>query len=229
MQLIFHDEAIWTGFPKFNEDYIQIGQWGSEGWDWLQSKLKDSGPNPGYWHDDNFGIAKPDNPVVAITWYEANAYCKWLMRYWNDEPMKSRANSGLLPKQIRLPLELEWVAAAGGENPEDRYPWDKDGKVTKDDKEISRRANVHKNIGNTTPVNAYLRGARILSVQSNMDMAGNVWEWQANFYDKNHTGLALRGGAWNYYQFGARVSRRYTYLPDDEMLNGVGFRVIFTL
>jgi formylglycine-generating enzyme required for sulfatase activity len=61
-----------------------------------------------------------------------------------------------------------------------------------------------------------------------MDMGGNVWEWQANFYDKQHKGLALRGGSWKYYQYGARVSRRYTYLPD-ERLDDVGFRVVVTV
>jgi formylglycine-generating enzyme required for sulfatase activity len=61
-----------------------------------------------------------------------------------------------------------------------------------------------------------------------MDMGGNVWEWQANFYDKQHKGLTLRGGSWKYYQYGARVSRRYTYLPDDR-LDDVGFRVVITV
>jgi formylglycine-generating enzyme required for sulfatase activity len=222
----FGDESFWTGFPKFNEDYIQIGQWGSEGWNWLQSKMKGLGhqPKPDYWDSNEFGIIKPNNPVVAITWYEANAYCNWLMKNWNKQD-ESHANPNLQPKQIRLPLELEWSTAAGGENPEDRYPWEIDGKVTKNDKEVARRANVNGNIGHTTPVNAYLRGASPYGV---IDMAGNIWEWQANFYDKQHEGLALRGGSWKYYQYGARVARRYTYLPDDQ-LDDVGFRVVFTI
>lgn len=219
-------ESIWTGFPKFNEDCIQVDWWGTEGWDWVQGKLKTSGPNPVYWNDGNFGIAKPDNPVVGITWYEANAYCKWLMRHWNNsDSLECRANPDLNPKQIRLPLELEWSAAAGGENNEARYPWDKDGMVTKSDKEVARRANVNGNIGHTLPVNTYLRSGSPYRV---MDMGGNVWEWQANFYDKQHKGLALRGGSWKYYQYGARVSSRYTYLPDDQ-LDDVGFRVVITV
>jgi formylglycine-generating enzyme required for sulfatase activity len=223
----FDDKALWTGFPKFNEDYIQIDQWGNEGWNWLQSKIKglDIRPKPNYWDNTDFGIIKLNSPVVAITWYEANAYCNWLMKNWSIRE-ESRANPGLQPQQIRLPLEMEWSTAAGGENPVDRYPWDKVGKATKDDKEIARHANVNENIGHTTAVSAYLRGASPYGV---MDMGGNVWEWQANFYDEEHKRLALRGGAWNYYQYGARVSRRYTYLPDDELLSGVGFRVMFTI
>jgi formylglycine-generating enzyme required for sulfatase activity len=227
----FADESLWTGFSKFNEDGIQIGQWENEGLYWLQNGSKDwpnfiNPPIPAYWEDKSFGIQNSDHPVIAITWYEASAYCKWLLKHWNEKE-ESSANLGIQPKQIRLPLEYEWIAAAGGETPEDRYPWDKDGKVTENDKEIARRANVHKNIEHTTAVNAYPRGASY--PHKVMDMAGNVWEWQANFYDKQHKGMALRGGAWNYYQYGARVSRRYTYLPDDGGLNGVGFRVVFTV
>lgn len=219
----FEAESVWTGFPKFTEDCIQVDRWGREGWNWAQNKLRASNLKPCYWSDDNFGIAKPDNPVVGVSWYEANAYCKWLMRHWSDgDNREFRANTEINPRQIRLPLELEWSAAAGGENNEARYPWDKDGIATKSDKEIARRANVNGNIGHTMPVNTYLRGGSPYRV---MDMGGNVWEWQANFYDNQHKGLALRGGSWKYYQYGARVSRRYTYLPDDR-LDDVGFRVV---
>ena len=215
----------WIGIPQFNEDCIQIGKWGFDGWNWLQKKTKMAGihPMPGSWEDKDFGITNPNNPVVSITWYEANAYCKWLLHHWQNLE-ESRANPDLLPKSIRLPLEFEWTAAAGGEEPQDRYPWDKVGQATKDDKEIARRANVNENIGHTTAVNAYLRGAS--HPYKIMDMGGNVWEWQANFYDRSHKGLALRGGAWDYYQYGARVSRRYTFLPDEPDLKNVGFRVV---
>ncbi|MFZ5857128.1 MAG: SUMF1/EgtB/PvdO family nonheme iron enzyme [Chloroflexota bacterium] len=216
------NDSIWTEFPKFNENCIQIGQWENEGWKWLKSKSKISGYFPTYWHDAELGIVKHDHPVVAISWYEANAYCKWLLRNWKDS-LEELANPDFHPKQIRLPLEIEWSAAAGGENPMSRYPWDKAHIATRNDREIARRANVHYNIGGTTPVNAYLRG---ISTHGVMDMAGNVWEWQANYYDRSCTGLALRGGAWSFYQYGARVSSRYTFLPDEEALNNVGFRVV---
>ena len=221
----FCQRSFWSGFPNFNEDCIAMDDWELEGWNWLEKEKKNAGasPKPRYWDDENFGIAHSDNPVVSITWYAANAYCKWLLHHWQDLD-ESRANPDLLPKSIRLPLEFEWVTAAGGEEPQDRYPWDKEGQATKDDKEIARRANVNENIGHTTAVNAYLRGAS--HPYKIMDMGGNVWEWQANFYDRSHKGLALRGGAWDYYQYGARVSRRYTFLPDEPGLTNVGFRIV---
>lgn len=218
----FAEKSLWVNFPKYNEDCILIGKWGSEGWDWLQNETKESGYplKPKHWDDEAFGISNPDNPVVGITWYESNAYCNWLMKHWG-ELNESRANSGLRIKQIRLPLDFEWTAAAGGENPEDRYPWDSTRKVTTDEKEIVRRANIaQSNIGHTTPVNAYLRGASPLGV---MDMAGNVWEWQANFQNMKGGWLGLRGGSWSNYENYARVSLR-AGVPDPR-LSYLGFRV----
>ncbi len=217
----YTNKLLWSGFPSYNEDCIEIDQWGNEGWNWRQSKRK-SMLDSDRWDDHGPNGAKRYHPVV-VNWYEANAYSKWLIQNW-ENLQENIANPDLKPKQIRLPLELEWVAAAGGENPMGRYPWDRAGRTTKEDKEIARRANVNGNIGHTTPVNIYLRGAS--DPYGVMDMAGNVWEWQANFYDKKHVGLALRGGAWNYYPYGARVSHRYTYLPDDKGVDNVGFRVV---
>ncbi len=218
----YGDEALWKGFPKFNEDYIQIGKWGSEGWDWFQENSKERIVMPKHWDDENFGISNPENPVVGVTWYESNAYCNWLMRHWS-ETVESQANAGLRPRWVRLPLETEWVTAAGGETPAGRYPWDMAGKATTDIKEIVKRANFEEsNIKHTTPANAYLRGA---SPHGAMDMAGNVWEWQVNFRDKDHNVMGLRGGSWRFDEVFARVSVRSNLLPYVRN-NYIGFRVL---
>ena len=219
----FAEKSFWVGFPKYNQDCIQVGRWGSEGWNWLQDKMKESGNpvKPEYWDDEDFGISNPDNPVVGITWFEANAYCNWLKQHWEWQA-ESHANAGLKPKQIRLPLDIEWSVAAEGEKPDGRYPWDTAGKVTKDIKEIVRRANVREsNIGHTTPVNAYWRGA---SPHGVMDMAGNVWEWQANYENLQEGRLALRVGSWFYNVGLARVSIRNGNHPNLRNFS-IGFRV----
>jgi formylglycine-generating enzyme required for sulfatase activity len=221
----FADKALWVGFPKYNEDCIQIGRWGNEGWDWLQKEMKESGNplKPRYWDSPDFGISNPENPVVGVSWYEANAYCNWLLRHWGGLA-ENRANSGLRPKQIRLPLDSEWTIAAGGEKPEGRYPWDAAGKATKDIREITRRANVSESeIEHTTPVNAYLRGA---SPHGVMDMAGNVWEWQANYRNMKNDWLGLRGGSWLSIQVNARVALRSSLRPF-VWVSDSGFRVWF--
>jgi formylglycine-generating enzyme required for sulfatase activity len=218
----FGNEEYWKGFLKFNEDCIQIGRWRDEGWQWLQKESGGKRKEPSSWQDDNFGISNPENPVVGITWYEANAYALWLGKNW-QRLTEGQINLGLHPRLVRLPLESEWVAAAGGDKPTDRFPWDPPGKITKDVKEIVRRANVNESgIGHTTPVNAYLRGTSPLGV---MDMAGNVLEWQANFYSLKDGWLAVRGGSWNLYQDYARVSFR-TYLHPYYWYYDFGFRVL---
>ena len=219
-------ESYWRGFLKFNEDCIQIKRWGSEGWDWLNDKMGKSKkpPLPAYWNDADFGISNPENPVAGITWYEANAYCNWLARHWN-ELAEGHANSNLHARLIRLPLDTEWTVAAGGETPSNRYPWDAPGQATTDEGEIMLRANIANRwamIKHTTPVNAYSRGA---SPHGVMDMAGNVWEWQANYHDMKEGQLGLRGGSWAIDQMFARVSKHGRWLPIARDYD-IGFRVV---
>ncbi len=229
----FAQEEYWLDFPKFGESGKSIGLWKEDGLKWLQEKLKDYTyfpretwkVEPGYWNDPEFGIAQLNNPVVGVTWFEVNAYCKWLTANWKELPEFS-VNSGFMPKEIRLPLDMEWTIAAGGDRPEGRYPWDKPGKATTDVNEIIKRSNVNKSkIGHTTPVNQYREG---ISPYGVMDMAGNVWEWQANYRDKNHNVLGLRGGSWYSDEDFARVSVR----DDDRPFDGsssIGFRVAASL
>ena len=124
-----------------------------------------------------------------------------------------------------MPLETEWKIAAGGDLPEGRYPWDKPGKATTDKNEIIKRANVAEKIGHTTPVNQYREG---ISPYGVMDMTGNVWEWQANYFRKEHDGLGLRGGSWYYIVVGTRVSFRDSDLPLSRS-SLIGFRLVVSL
>lgn len=96
---------------------------------------------PEYWDDRRFGIAQPDNPVVGVTWFEANAYCNWLSANWKGLP-ESSVNSGFMPMQTRLPLDMEWMIAAGGDRPKGRYPWDGPGRATTGADEIMKHANI---------------------------------------------------------------------------------------
>ena len=232
----FAAREYWIDFPKFAEpekNYVQMGDWGDEGWQWLQKNWdEDKKKYPRYWDDVRFGIARLGVPVVEITWYEANAYCKWLLAHW-DDLAEGEQNSDLKPEILRLPTETEWIIAAGGlpspvgrgaggEGP-DRFPWDKAGEITQEKAEILRRANVvESNIGRTTPVGMYPLGVSPTGV---WDMGGNVWEWQANCYNNSHQTLAWRGGSWNYNSYHVRLSRRSSSRPSYNW-NYYGFRVV---
>lgn len=213
-------------FPKSDENCQPMGDWGRIGLDWLREELKKANAKvllPRLWDHKDFGKANPNHPVVGISWYEACAYAEWLFQHW-EQQAEARANPSLKPKNLRLPLETEWVAAAGGETPSGRYPWDAPGQATTSLKEILRRANVAEaEIGHTTAVDAYPLGGSPLGVR---DLAGNVWEWQGNFYDKDHVWLALRGGSWSDLPDFACVSARAAALPDFEWPYYVGFRVV---
>lgn len=225
----FANKKYWIDFQKYDENSAEMKNqtWGEEAWNWLQESLKEEENEsqnnvllPRYWRDPRFGINRRNAPVVGISWYEASAYCKWLLENWEN---LEEGKQGLAkPEEIRLPLETEWAEAAG-DSPgvrENRYPWDQKGATTKIE-EIIRRANVSESgINRTTPVWMYPQGE---STKGVMDMSGNIWEWQANYRDSKDEWLGLRGGSWSNLEDHARVAVRYYGRPNGRY-DDVGFR-----
>ena len=219
----FQNKDLWINFPKYDENSSLMKEtWGNEPWDWLNKKndSQDGVLLPRYRRDPRFGVNRRHAPVVGISWYEANAYCNWLLQNWDilEEGQQDLPK----PKWIRLPVETEWVIAAGGEDNK-RFAF---GEL-KDGKEITSYANTSESeINRTTPVWMYPRGR---SPSGAMDLSGNVFEWQANYYNKDHDWMGLRGGSWYYYVDFSRVSIRYYYLlPSYRYLN-IGFRLVVSL
>jgi len=219
----FSNPQLWINVPKFSKPNEMTGQvkwlgdWGNTGWDWLQQQEKKDGIYcPPYWHHNRFGISRPHAPVVTVTWWEANAYCRWLLAHWDELP---EGQQGLpKPVEIRLPTEPEWVTAAGGEN-NGRFSW---GKL-ENEKEIIRYANIRaSSIDRTTPVWIYPQGES--QPHHLMDLSGNIWEWQANNYSQDYI-RCLRSGSWSTHMEGARVAYRNDHGPDLRHDN-VGFRVV---
>jgi len=69
-----------------------------------------SGPPPPWWRDERFSA--PDQPVVGVSWFDAEAYCVWL--------------SLRTGTRHRIPTEAEWEKAARGGLPDVRFPWGAD-------------------------------------------------------------------------------------------------------
>lgn len=149
--------------------------------------LKTTGRTPPrYWDQGNLP-QHGQKPVVGIHWEDAHRYCQWVGK--------------------RLPTEAEWEKAARGTDKRP-YPW---GTAKPDSSLANFGQSESKQFyeDRLTPVDTYESGK---SPYGAYDMAGNVWEWVADWYSeeyyqestkKNPKGPSsgdrkvMRGGSWD--------------------------------
>ncbi len=182
---------------------------------------------PQWWNDSDRN--NPSQPVVGVTWFEANAYCAWL--------------SAVTGHAYRLPTEAEWEAAVRGRLPSPSqgeglgmgvgariYPWGNDWD--------SARANtIEGRVLKPSPVGAYTAAGNV-GPFGGEDQAGNVWNWTSSLYrdyrykpedgreDPQAEGeRVVRGGSWDDDRRNARCAFRSGYVPGDFNFV-VGFRVL---
>ena len=187
-------------FAAFVDDggYARPDLWSAEGWGWQTGA---DAAHPVYWQgggegwkvrrfDRLFGLS-PHQPVIHVTWYEADAYCRWAGR--------------------RLPTEAEWEAAASGvpmpggrgfRVGKRRFPWG-------DEPPDGARANLDGRALGVIDVGALEAGDSAFGCRQ---MIGNVWEWTQSAFGpypgfapdvyKDYSApwfgdhMVLRGGSW---------------------------------
>ncbi len=160
-------DGVWIGrtevtnaqFRQFIEagGYSDETYWSDDGWSWKESEAI---TEPKYGDDER--LNQPQQPVVGVSWYEAEAFAAWA--------------GG------RLPTEAEWEHAARG-SAGHIFPWGSewdgtrcnfcDSKCPRDWKDDT----VDDGYEYAAPVGSYPSGA---SPYGALDMAGNVWEWVAD-------------------------------------------------
>jgi len=134
--------------------------WTAQGWDHRQ-RAGLTAPlfwerDGGTWLRTSFGVTAPvvpEEPVLHVCWYEADAYARWAGR--------------------RLPAEAEWEKAARfdpGSGRSRRYPWG-DGDPT------PALANLGQRHLRPAPAGSYPEGAAPCGARQ---LIGDVWEWTSS-------------------------------------------------
>lgn len=149
-------------FQRFIADggYEEQRWWAPAGWDMVRGNGL-SAPlfwrrDGGQWLRRHFGTVEPvpaDEPVLHVSWYEADAYARWAGR--------------------RLPTEEEWEKAARHDPASDRsmrYPWG-------DADPTPERANLGQRHLRPAPAGSYPAGESPLGVRQ---LIGDVWEWTSS-------------------------------------------------
>src|SRR5690349_8706328 len=166
---------------------------------------------PPFWNDPHFN--DPQQPVVAISWFEATAYCEWL--------------SQVAGRHFRLPTEAEWERAARGGVDGKLYPWGDAPPQSLPDYELRWKTGPER-VGQSEPNSFGL-----------FNMCDNLHEWCSDWYDANYYALspqpnprgpetgtrrASRGGSWRHHIKVSRCSARSSIPPEFQYAD-YGFRV----
>jgi len=166
---------------------------------------------PPFWNHSHFN--HPQQPVVGVSWHEAQRYCDWL--------------SSTHKEHYRLPTEAEWERAARGDAEGALFPWG-DAPPESLPNYAQRWQTGPEPVGQSEP-----------SAFGLFDICANVHEWCSDWFDpvyyavspeRNPRGpesgqrRASRGGSWRHHIKVSRCSARSSIPPQFQYAD-YGFRV----
>lgn len=217
----------WRMFVSAADGYLNPENWSEQGNAWRGDNSSRATALLTPKDEDYTRFGQDDQPVVWITWYEANAFCKWLSRKYAAAKW-----------HFSLPTDAEWEKAARGPD-----NFDFALSMTISDAEI-KSYNWKKNSWEDTTVYGIAKTPD--RFQPNRyglyHMTGNVVEWSQSIVkpfnrehpfaddERNHDNAAgprtARGGSW----YSAAIS--YLYIPyrdsfqPEHSTQDIGLRIV---
>ena len=204
-------------FQKFVDGggYEDLELWPEDIWPHLIEMQDATGKTaPRFWRGGRHDHPLSDHPVVGVSWFEANAYARWIGQH--------------LPTEAQWQMASSWHIKSSADILR-RFPWGDGMDVSKCNIWATGR-------GSTSSVNDFPTGAAPNRV---LQLIGNVWEWTTTEFEMiDDDGnlvfgempmFAIRGGAYDTYFESQVVSDFRTGQISLARAHNVGFRCAMDL